>query len=84
MKEEEAKNLPVTPWYRDLHKKHIMAKGEIGFISFVIKPMWESYHEFTGICEKQVENIKKNLEEWEKIKEEGLREEEEALKNQKS
>eukprot|EP00330_Aristerostoma_sp_ATCC50986_P006784 CAMPEP_0114597902 /NCGR_PEP_ID=MMETSP0125-20121206/20268_1 /TAXON_ID=485358 ORGANISM="Aristerostoma sp., Strain ATCC 50986" /NCGR_SAMPLE_ID=MMETSP0125 /ASSEMBLY_ACC=CAM_ASM_000245 /LENGTH=62 /DNA_ID=CAMNT_0001803089 /DNA_START=146 /DNA_END=334 /DNA_ORIENTATION=+ len=52
-----------------------MAKQEISFISFVIKPLWETYNQFSkGACEEQINNIKKNIEEWEKLKQEGLKE----------
>lgn len=33
-------NMPCTPFYKDLYKLDIRAKGEIGFINFIVKPLW--------------------------------------------
>lgn len=80
--EEEKLGLPVTPWFKDLDKQHIMAKQEISFISFVIKPLWEEYNKFTGgLCEMQLKHITENIKEWEKIRDAGLQEEEEKKKS---
>jgi len=56
-----------------------MAKQEIAFISFMVKPLWELFNEF---CLKSMDvatnNIDKNLKEWNVILEKALKEVEEA------
>lgn len=55
-----------------------MAKGEIGFISVIVKPLWETINKFCGFgFRKQVENVEKNLKYWQQIKEEEEKKKEE-------
>jgi len=79
VKKEEELGIPVTPYFKDLDKRHIMAKQEIAFISFMVKPLWELFNEF---CLKSMDvatnNIDKNLKEWNLILEKALKEVEEA------
>jgi len=36
----------------------------------MIKPLWETFNEFTmGACKLQLENLERNLQEWQKLKE---------------
>lgn len=34
------RNIPQTPYYKDLHKDDVMAKNEISFINFIVLPLW--------------------------------------------
>ena len=74
MREEEALGIPITPYFKDLDKPHVMAKQEIAFVSFMIKPLWETFTLFFGEGMKiAVENIDKNLEEWNVLLEDALK-----------
>jgi len=65
VREEEALGIPVTPYFRDLNKPHVMAKQEIAFISFMIKPLWENLDKFFGgAMNVAVKNIDNNIREW--------------------
>jgi len=68
-KEEERLGLPLTPFYKDLEMPQVMAKSEIGFVSFMVKPLWELFNEFTNnTCAIQVKNLELNIKEYEKIR----------------
>lgn len=46
-----------------------MCKEEIAFISFMIKPLWETFNDFSnGACDLMVKNLEKNVEQWKKLK----------------
>ncbi|KRX08648.1 hypothetical protein PPERSA_03519 [Pseudocohnilembus persalinus] len=45
--EEGKRGLPQTPFFKDLDKPHIAAKGEIGFFKFIVQPLWDLLNEFT-------------------------------------
>lgn len=74
MREEEVLQIPVTPYFRDLDKKHIMAKSEVAFISFMVEPLWKLFDEFFGgVMSVATKNIEVNLREWNAILEKALR-----------
>ena len=74
VREEEALGIPITPYFKDLDKPHVMAKQEIAFVSFMIKPLWETFTLFFGEGMKiAVENIDKNLKEWNVLLEDALK-----------
>lgn len=57
-----------------MEKKHVMAKQEIAFISFMIKPVWELFDDFcAGSMKVATNNIEKNLKEWNIILETALK-----------
>lgn len=71
----------MTPYFKDLDKPHVMAKQEIAFISFMIKPLWENFNLFfSGAMKKAVTNIEENISQWKILLEEALLEEEEKAK----
>lgn len=75
MREEEALGIPVTPYFKDLDQRHIMAKQEIAFISFMVKPLWELFNDFCGgAMQVTTKNIEDNLREWNVIYEKALKE----------
>lgn len=39
-KEEAELGLPQTPYLKDLDKMDVLAKSEIGFIKFIVRPLW--------------------------------------------
>ena len=39
--------LPVTPYFKDLDNKITFAKNEIGFLKFIVIPLWEITNKFT-------------------------------------
>jgi len=74
VREEEALGIPITPYFKDLDKPHVMAKQEIAFVSFMIKPLWETFNQFSGEGMKiAVDNIDKNLKEWNVLLENALK-----------
>eukprot|EP01017_Pseudomicrothorax_dubius_P037692 TRINITY_DN5559_c0_g1_i1.p1 TRINITY_DN5559_c0_g1~~TRINITY_DN5559_c0_g1_i1.p1 ORF type:complete len:739 (+),score=98.73 TRINITY_DN5559_c0_g1_i1:186-2402(+) len=69
-KEEQELELPVTPYMKDLHKPEILAKNEIGFLSFVSAPLWKLVNEcLENRMERLVSCIEGNLVEWKKEQE---------------
>jgi len=67
----------VTPYFRDLNKPHVMAKQEIAFISFMIKPLWENLDKFfAGAMKVAVKNIDYNIKEWNILLESALKQKE--------
>ncbi len=55
-----------------------MAKQEIAFISFMVKPLWELFNDFyAGAVNVATSNIESNLKEWNSIMEKALKELEE-------
>jgi len=58
-----------------------MAKQEIAFISFMIKPLWENFNLFfSGAMKKAVTNIEGNIAQWKIMLEDALKDEEERVK----
>jgi len=51
---------------KDLDKNDVLAKSEIGFIKFIVKPLWETLNKFLGYdLNLAVANFSKNLDMWE-------------------
>lgn len=58
--------LPITGYMKGLDTPVIMAKNELSFIKFVIKPLWECMATFShGGANVAVENVNTNLQKWE-------------------
>ena len=77
MREEEALGIPVTPYFKDLDQPCVMAKQEIAFISYMIKPLWENFNKFFGGAMKMaVDNIETNIQGWNKLLENANKEKE--------
>lgn len=51
----------------NLEDPKIMAKNEIGFMKFVIKPLWETVNDYTSWAMKIAsDHVDANIHEWEK------------------
>lgn len=51
----------------NLDDPKIMAKNEIGFMKFVIKPLWETVNDHTNWAMKIASDfVEQNIEEWDK------------------
>lgn len=64
-----------------------MAKQEIAFISFMIKPLWENCNKFFGDSLKMaVDNIETNIQGWKKVLDNATKEKEleEAIKEKET
>ena len=56
---------------KDLDKMQVMAKGEIGFLNVIVKPLWVLVNKiYDNKFENEVKNIENNINSWEKIQEE--------------
>lgn len=63
--------IPVTPFFKNLDVPAVMAKNEIGFLSYVVLPLWVSLDRFVeGDLDECISNIKGNIEQYKKIAEE--------------
>lgn len=68
----------------NLDKPSVMAKAEVQFIKFIIKPLWDTFNEFTGGALKIAsDNLQDNLNKWEELYKK-TSEEEEASKMKES
>lgn len=57
--------IPQTPYLKGLDDATTMAKGEIGFLQVIVKPLWETINRFTkGSFRRQVENMEETIAEW--------------------
>ena len=67
---ERTLNIPISPFYDRNNKQ--MAKCQLGFIKFIVRPL---YCSFTELCrslkDEILGNIDKNQKEWEKRKDHG-------------
>lgn len=45
-KKEDELGLPLTPYYKDLDKDYVFSKGEIGFTSFIVLPLWTMLNKY--------------------------------------
>ena len=60
--------MPVAPYMLNLDNKAVMAKNELGFMQFIIKPLWVTFNEFTAdAVSLSVKNIEANIKRWEEI-----------------
>lgn len=61
-KEEEELGIPQTPYLKDLDRMDILAKSEIGFIKFIVRPLWINLNSFLQDDLKQcVNNLEDNI-----------------------
>jgi 3''5''-cyclic nucleotide phosphodiesterase. len=73
-KEEVKLGLPITEFMKDLDKPRVYYANEVGFLSFVVRPLWECVnifvqHDVDCLVDRLNENIetmKGKLEEWKK------------------
>ncbi|KRX00205.1 hypothetical protein PPERSA_10704 [Pseudocohnilembus persalinus] len=64
--QEAEMNLPQTPYYKDLHKLSVLAKGEAGFSKFIVTPLWKSLNEYLQLqLQEPIKNLEQNLKQWE-------------------
>merc|ERR1712083_155144 len=60
---EKAQDLPVSAGCdRDAHKN--MAKQSLGFIDFIVLPLWTAYHSMDPAAEQFVQQIQRNRTHW--------------------
>lgn len=65
--DEERLGIPVTAYMKELDKEHSRVKSEIGFIKFILRPLWnEIQNFFENKVSIQMKNIEENLILWEK------------------
>ena len=70
VEEEMRLNLPVTPYFKDLDDTEVYYKNELGFMKFVILPLWKCANDFqSNSIDFIVEQTNKNI----KIMEEKLK-----------
>ena len=66
--EEKSLGLPITPYMQNLDKIDVMAKQEIGFINFIIQPLWKKVNEFfENALSEPLKNISANIKTWEGV-----------------
>lgn len=59
---------------KDLDKREILVKNEIGFISAIVKPLWEMLNKFLGDdLSVATNNLVTNIKEWEAIGKESVK-----------
>lgn len=44
--EEGKMGIPQTPYLKDLNQLHVLAKGESGFIKYIVLPLWKTFNTF--------------------------------------
>jgi len=60
-------NIPVTPFFRNLRNKAVMAKQEFSFLKYVVMPLWLIMDDFLeGDLKFSVQNLKINRDKWER------------------
>jgi cAMP-specific phosphodiesterase 4 len=68
---EALNGIPQTPYLKGLENRKTMATGEIGFLTVIVKPLWETINRFTrGTFAHQIENMEETIKEWKRIAEE--------------
>jgi calcium/calmodulin-dependent 3',5'-cyclic nucleotide phosphodiesterase len=73
-KEEVKLGLPITEFMKDLDKPRVYYANELGFLNFVVKPLWECVNIFLSpdteiLIDKlnlNINTMKSKLEEWKK------------------
>jgi hypothetical protein len=64
--QEKALGFPFSSTLFDREKSVFFAKGQVGFLSFVIKPCWKNVHNMMGPAGKDLEEcLKSNIARWE-------------------
>lgn len=74
-KEETEKGMPITEFMKDLQNPKVYYTNEIGFLNFVVRPLWECAHNLLKSnvvmlvenLDKNIETMKLKLEEWKKV-----------------
>jgi hypothetical protein len=74
-KEEVERHLPITEFMKDLQNPKVYYANEIGFLNFVVRPLWECAHGLlkSNIAllvenlERNIETMKLKLEEWKRV-----------------
>ena len=72
--EEVKLKLPITEFMKDLDRPKVYYANEVGFLSFVVKPLWECVNIFFAphidlLIERlqvNIDTMKTKLEEWKK------------------
>lgn len=83
-KEEGELGIPQTAYLKDLDRMDILAKSEIGFIKFIVRPLWINLNQFLQDDLKQcTDNLEENIKSWEKIYEEYVPKENVSAEKQK-
>lgn len=55
-------------YLKDLDKRDILARSEIGFINAIVKPLWDLLNKFVnGDLAISINNLSNNMKCWEKI-----------------
>lgn len=68
--DELDRDIPVTSFYKGLDYLHYFAKNEIGFINFIVLPLYKLVDEYLeGGLSESIENINNNLEKWKQLME---------------
>jgi hypothetical protein len=66
--EEKMNNMTMTPYIQNLTTLPNIAKNELSFIKVIIRPLWELTVQIFGRqLQLTVDNIDKNIKEWEKL-----------------
>ncbi|OMJ71591.1 hypothetical protein SteCoe_30158 [Stentor coeruleus] len=73
--EETAKGLPITEFMKDLQNPKVYYANEIGFLNYVVRPLWDCANNLlkphiyllVENLERNIEEMKKKLEEWKKV-----------------
>jgi hypothetical protein len=60
---EAERDLPLSGWMKDLDKPIGQAKSQLGFITFVVLPLWTSMGTITPSLKPQVERVRARMEE---------------------
>jgi PAS domain-containing protein len=61
--EEVELNIPVTSYFKDLDKPLVYYSNEIGFLGYIVKPLWMCLKNFLAPCiDKVIENLENNIE----------------------
>jgi hypothetical protein len=60
--------LPQTSYFKDVDKIQNQAKGELGFLRVIVKPLWELLNKFyAGQLTRLILNMDTAMEQWEQI-----------------
>ena len=66
--EEQQNNLPMTSFYKGLENLKTFSNNEIGFISYIVLPLYQVVNEFLqGQIDIAVDNIEQNKKIWQQI-----------------
>mgnify|MGYP000991654420 CR=1 FL=1 len=69
--------MPVAPYMLNLDKPAVLAKSEINFVKFIVKPLWDTLNEFVSDAMKIAsDNITDNMQHWETAYKNAIEEEE--------